>query len=100
MMELKPSLVNFDLAQRMKSVKSNGSKKTILTLIVRLAYTRRLITEQKMQSRCKSFCRGGAEKKEIMPVRRKKWFQQRNLFGHEKPRRDTGLDEKNLAANF
>ena len=100
MMELKPSLVNFDLAQRMKSVKSNGSKKTILTLIVRLAYTRRLITEQKMQSRCKSFCRGGAEKKEIMPVRRKGGFNKETRFGNEKPRRDTGLDEKNLAATF
>ena len=48
--------------------------KTILTLIVQLAYTRRLNTEQKMESRCKNFCRGGAENKEIMPVRTKKDF--------------------------
>ena len=94
MMELKPLLVIFDLAKRMKSVKSSGFKKTILTLFVRLAYTRRLITEQKMQSRCKSFCRGGAEKKDIMPVRRKSGFNEETRFGHEKPRRDAGLDEK------
>ena len=98
-MELKQLLAVFDLTERMKSVKTNGSKKTILTVIVRLAYTRRLITEQKMQSRCKFFRQGGAEK-EIMPVRRKSGFNKETRFGHEKPRRDTGLDEKNLAAKF
>ena len=77
MMELKPLLAVFDLTKRKKLRKTNGSKKN-LTLIGQLAYTRRINTEQKMQSRCKSFFRGRAEKTEIMPVRRKKWFQQRN----------------------
>ena len=91
---LKPLLAFFDLTERMKPVKTNGSKKTILTVIVRLAYTRRLITEQKMQSRCKFFRRGGAEKKEIMPVRRKNGFYKGTRFGHENSQWDTGLDEK------
>ena len=66
---------------------------------MQLAYTHRPNTEQKRLSRCKSFCRGGAEK-EIMPVSRKNEFKKETRFGHEKSRRDTGHDEKNLAAKF
>ena len=99
-MELKPLLAFFDLTESMKPVKTNGSKKNLLTLIVWLAYTRRLITEQKMQSRCKFFRRGGAEKKENMPVHRKKCFYKETRFGHKKSQRYTGLGEKNLAAQF
>ena len=83
----------------MKLVKTNCSKEN-LTLIVQLAHTHRLNTEQKNAVALQKFLSSGAKKKQIMPVRRKSGFNKEARFGHEKPRRDTGLDEKNLAAKF
>ena len=73
-------------------------QKTILKLLVRLAYTHRLNMEQKMHSRCKSFCRGGAEKKEIMRVRKKKGVLQRNPLSTRKISTGYWPWGKNLAA--
>ena len=94
-MELKPLLAVFHLTERMKPVQNKRLQKNIS-----IACTCRLNTEQKMQSRCKNFCRGGAEKIEIMPVRRKNGFCKDYRFGQDKSPRDTGLDEKNRAAKF
>ena len=54
----------------------------------------------KMQSRCKNLCRCGAEKIEIMLVRRKNGFCKEYCFGQDKFPWDTSLDQKNHAAKF
>ena len=77
MMELKPLLAVFDLTKRMKLVKTNCSKEN-LTLIVQLAHTHRLNTEQKNAVALQKFLSRRRKKEADYACTQKKWFQQRN----------------------